>query len=128
MVKAYMVKALDEMHDFKTQKTRVEELISRHGHRCIFLPKYHCELNPIERVWGQVKRYTCANCDYTFAGLEKTIPSALDSISVELMRKYFRRVCEYHRAYREGKGGGTEVETAVKLYKSHRRVSETESY
>ena len=40
---------------------------------------------------------------------------------------HFRRVREYHRAYREGKSGGAEVEEAVKLYKSHRRVSETES-
>ena len=54
------------------------------------------------------------------------ITPALDSVGVELMRKYFRRGREYHTVYREGKGGGTEVETAVKLYKSHRRVSETE--
>ena len=128
MTKPDMVKVLDAMHDFKTQKTRVEELVTRHGHRYTFLPKYHCELNPIERVWGQAKRYIRANCDYTFSGLEKMITLALDSVRVDLIRKYFRRVREYHRAYREGKSGGTEVETAVKLYKSHLCVSETESH
>ena len=127
MNKADMIKVLENMHDFKVQKTRVEELISGHGHRCLFLPKYHCELNPIERVWGQAKRFTRANCDYTYGGLEKNINPALDSVTVLLIRKYFRRVREYHRAYREGKSGGAEVEEAVKLYKSHRRVSETES-
>ena len=127
MNKADMVKVLADMHDFKVQKTRVEELISKHGHKCIFLPKYHCELNPIERVWGQAKRYTRTNCDYSFTGLDKTINPALDSVSVSLIRKYYRRVREYHRAYREGKSGGLDVESAVKLYKSHRRVPETES-
>ena len=122
MNKADMVKALADMHGFKVLKTRVEELISKLGHKCIFLPKYHCELNPIERVWGQAKRYTRTNCDYSFTGLDKTINPALDSVSVSLIRKYYRRVREYHRAYREGKSGGLEVESAVKLF-----VPETES-
>ena len=49
---------------------------------------------------------------------------ALESVGVELIRKYFRRVREYHRAYREGKSGGVEVESAIKTFKSHRRVPE----
>ena len=54
MNKADMIKVLENMHDFKVQNTRGEEL---HGHRYIFLPKYHCELNPIERVWGPAKQF-----------------------------------------------------------------------
>lgn len=38
LTKNDMIKALQEMHDFKTQKTIVEELITRYNHRCIFLP------------------------------------------------------------------------------------------
>lgn len=44
-----------------------------------------------------------------------------------LARKYFRRVREYARGYREGFAAGPELETAVKQYKSHRRVTELES-
>lgn len=88
---------------------------------------FYQNINPIERVWGQAKRFTRANCDYSFSGLEKTINLALDSVSVSLIRKYYRKVREYHRAYREGKRSGKDVESAVKLYKSHRRVPETES-
>ena len=36
--------------DFKNEKCRV-------GHTCIFISKFLCELNPIERVWSQSKRY-----------------------------------------------------------------------
>ena len=39
-----------------------------------------------------------------------------------MIRKYFRRVLEYERAYLEGKKAGKELEAAVKVYKSHRRV------
>jgi hypothetical protein len=38
------------------------------------------------------------------------------------MRKYFRKVREYEKAYVEGKKAGKEVEAAVKVYKSRRRV------
>ena len=27
------------------------------GHEVVRLPPYHCELNPIELAWAQVKRY-----------------------------------------------------------------------
>ena len=53
-----MRKALNNMTDFKYEKTKVEKYLSRRGHRVIFIPKFHCELNPIERCWGQAKRYT----------------------------------------------------------------------
>ena len=36
------------MRDFKFQKTKMEELILTQGHRAMFIPKFHCELNPIE--------------------------------------------------------------------------------
>ncbi len=35
----------------------VQEVIEAAGHLCIFLPKFHCELNFIEFFWGWVKRY-----------------------------------------------------------------------
>ena len=122
-----MRKTLKSMHDFKYEKKKVEKLVTDRGHHCIFIPKYHCELNPIERVWGHAKQYTCTHCDYSFPGLKRTIGPALNSVSTDLMRKYFRRVREYASAYREGHKAGPEVEKALKEYKSHRLVSELES-
>ena len=95
---------------------------NRRGLQCFFIPKFHCELNPIERVWGQSKRYCRAYTNFTIAKLREIIDPALDSVNVELIRKYFRKVREYEKAYLEGKKAGKEVEAAVKVYKSHRRV------
>ena len=43
-----MIKIVEEMRDFKFQKTKVEEMILSKGHRVMFIPKFHCELSPIE--------------------------------------------------------------------------------
>ena len=100
----------------------MEHYVNNREFQCFFLPKFHCELNPIERVWGQSKRYCHAHTNFTLVKLRELLNPALDSVTVELMRKFFRKAREYERAYLEGKKAGKEVESAVKLYKSHRRV------
>ena len=41
--------------DFLAQKSQLQEKIEKRGHKCIFYPKYHCELNYIEMYWGAAK-------------------------------------------------------------------------
>ena len=40
-----------------TPKYAVDETTKAAGHEVVHLPPYHCELNPIELAWSQVKRY-----------------------------------------------------------------------
>ena len=47
---------LADHDDFKNEKCRVDTFLSTSGHACVFIPKFHCELNPIERVWSQSTR------------------------------------------------------------------------
>ena len=89
--------------DFKNEKTALEYFMHEKGQRTIFLPKFHCELNPIERVWGEAKRFTRSHCNYSFAGLDHTIIPALEFVKLDTIRKYFRKCREYMQAYREGK-------------------------
>ena len=49
------------------------------------LPKYHCEFNPIKRVWAQAKQYTKAHCKYSIVSLQKTITPALESAHIILI-------------------------------------------
>lgn len=45
-----MARLLSKQDDFANQPSMLETLIKEAGHECIFLPKFHCELNPIEMV------------------------------------------------------------------------------
>ena len=45
-----MAHLLSQQEDFQNQPSMLETLIREKGHICIFLPKFHCELNPIEMV------------------------------------------------------------------------------
>ncbi|KAA8900021.1 hypothetical protein FN846DRAFT_165544 [Sphaerosporella brunnea] len=49
--------------DFRQQKTKLEEEIRKRGHICIFLPKFHPEISPIEYYWGTTKVVTRKNCE-----------------------------------------------------------------
>lgn len=51
-----MQRLLSVQDDFKNEKPLLQLIIEGAGHTCLFLPKFHCELNPIELVWGQAKQ------------------------------------------------------------------------
>ena len=36
---------------------KVDEFLKRKGHEVLRLPPYHCELNPIELIWGDLKGF-----------------------------------------------------------------------
>ena len=50
-----MRRVLSLQSDFQNEKPLLQLVIEKAGHKCLFLPKFHCELNPIEMVWGQAK-------------------------------------------------------------------------
>ncbi|ETV63847.1 hypothetical protein H257_19219 [Aphanomyces astaci] len=50
-------------NDDGEMKSILEETIVAAGHVCLFFPKYHCELNPIESYWGAAKRHARSNED-----------------------------------------------------------------
>jgi hypothetical protein len=45
-----MARLLSQQEDFMDQPSMLELMIKNKSHECIFLPKFHCELNPIEMV------------------------------------------------------------------------------
>jgi hypothetical protein len=119
---------LDLQPDFALQKSLVQEVIEAAGHLCIFLPKFHCELNFIEFYWGAVKKYLRENCDYSFNTLKQNMPLALASVSVSTIRKWEHRMIRWMEAYEGGlsaKNAQIQVKKfSSRQYKSHRRVPE----
>jgi hypothetical protein len=45
-----MAQLLSQQDDFKNQESMVEVIIKKASHFCVFLPKFHYELNLIEMV------------------------------------------------------------------------------
>ena len=48
----------------------------------MFLPKFHCEINPIEGVWGQSKRYCRAYTNFTLVKLRQTLNGLFHFIGI----------------------------------------------
>jgi hypothetical protein len=110
------------------QKSLVQEVIEAAGHLCIFLPKFHCELNFIEFFWGAVKQYLWEHCNYNFEALKENMPKALASVSVEMIRKWEHQMKRWMEAYQSGldvKKAQIQVKVfSSQCYTSHRRVPE----
>nr|GAT43958.1 predicted protein [Mycena chlorophos] len=90
------------IRDFKAEKPLLQVLIEKRGHICLFLPKFHCELNPIEMVWAELKRYFRDHADGTFPKAKKLVPKGLDRISIDTIRRFFRHCNRYRSAYQLG--------------------------
>jgi hypothetical protein len=41
--------------DFINEKPEIQHYLEGRGHICMFYPKFHCEINPIEMLWGHMK-------------------------------------------------------------------------
>jgi hypothetical protein len=50
-----MYRVLSLQSDFATKKPMLQHYVKSQGHVCMFLLKFHCELNPIEMLWGYAK-------------------------------------------------------------------------
>ncbi|KAH9939048.1 uncharacterized protein BXZ73DRAFT_44162 [Epithele typhae] len=122
---------LSVQDDFRKQKSLVEEILKAEGkcHICIFLLKYHCEINFIEYFWGIVKRWLREHCDYSFDTIRANMPTAMASVPVELIRKWEHRAWRFIDAYTEGldaKDAQAKVKQfSSRQYKSHRRIPDT---
>jgi len=120
--------------DFKGEKSRLEHMIESRGHLCWFVPKYHCELNPIELHWDRLKFYVRNNSNGSIQYLSQSLifDSLSPRVSIEhqagglppyLVQEYSRKWREFLKAYDENKDDGCAVvENARTVYKSHRRV------
>jgi len=98
---------LSDQPDFKSQPSGLQDVYDKynaaHGaaHRCVFLPKFHPELNPIERVWSKMKFHVRRKSDGSLETLENAMREGLKEPNLTLctIRKYCRLVYGYYEAY-----------------------------
>ena len=78
-------------------------------------------LSFIERYWGAAKRHARENCNYSWTGLQETVPQSLDAVPLITIRRFAQKAWRYMDLYRHGIGGKL-AEYAVRKYRSHRKI------
>ncbi|KAG2755653.1 hypothetical protein P692DRAFT_20844483 [Suillus brevipes Sb2] len=118
-----MARLLSQQDDFSCQTLMLEELIRSKGHKCIFLPKFHFELNPIEMYWGWCKYHYREASKLSFAAAKKAAQEILDSYPVEVNWRFINRSYHFMSAYRIGLTGKV-AEWVVCKQRQHCQVSQ----
>ncbi|XP_050300612.1 uncharacterized protein LOC126739128 [Anthonomus grandis grandis] len=80
MVKAELLKLVKENRHADTFV--VDEIAKATGRTVLRLPPYHCELNPIELIWAQIKGEVARkNFTFKFADLKPLFDQAVQNVS-----------------------------------------------
>ncbi|KAF0740956.1 DDE 3 domain-containing protein [Aphis craccivora] len=68
----------------KEKKYKLDEIALQMGHEVVRLPPYHCQYNPIELIWEQVKgKVAEKNNTFKMADIEVLVNSAFDAVTTE---------------------------------------------
>lgn len=120
-----MPAVLGAQEDFANVEPSLMVLVKRHGGVAIMLPKFHCEINAIELVWGRSKYWVRKHCKYTIACLRtnvsKSYAVAEDRFSLAIVQKFCRTVANFNEVYRDGLKGAEAVPKRD-TFKSHRLI------
>ena len=86
-----------------------------------FLPEFHPKLNPIERGVGKSQGgiYTRDRSNYSFPNMQRMVTPMLASVTLDQIRRYFRKSREYVNAFKDGHTG-YKADKVIKDYRSHR--------
>lgn len=84
------------------KKYCIDELLKSYGHDVLRLPPYHCDLNPIELVWADIKRYVRernVTADLSLTCLQKLASEAIQSVGSEKWIRYCKHVANIEKKY-----------------------------
>ncbi|PCH35242.1 hypothetical protein WOLCODRAFT_36273, partial [Wolfiporia cocos MD-104 SS10] len=118
-----MARLLSQQDDFANQPSMLETVIKDAGHECLFLPKFHCELNPIEMYWGWCKYRYREVIKKSFNEAKEVAQEKLNSCPVDTIRRFINKSWRFMDAYRHGLTGKAAA-WAVRKYRQHRQVSQ----
>jgi hypothetical protein len=108
--------------DFKEQVEWLTEVVEKAGFKIKFFPKFHCEFNFIEMIWGWAKSYHRRTCTYNFKDLKTRLPTTLsETMPLAFVRRAARFCFRFMSGYRAGLDGPL-LDFTMKRYKSHRSI------
>lgn len=113
---------LSQEADFQEQSEWLAETVREQGCEIIFYPKFHCELNYIEMIWGWIKAYHRKMCTYNYNDLKNSLPHTVQVLlPISTVRKVARHCFRFMDGYRKGLTGPL-LDFQVKQYRSHRCI------
>ena len=76
------------------KKFVADNIITASGlHKVLRLPPYHCDLNPIEMVWGITKNYVARqNTSFKLADIMPLVSEGLDTVKPSSFKSCIKRV------------------------------------
>jgi hypothetical protein len=87
-------KIMSLQSDFVNERALLQATIEEAGHVCLFLPKFHCELNPMELFWSYFKQAYCKenfHCKM-FNNHEALFERVRQSCALVTIRQYFQQI------------------------------------
>ena len=88
---------------FQDNNTHLEKLAAKYNINIIWCPKFHCELNPIEGFWCDIKRYIRKHNDQDFNKLNFLISESIEQYkNKNLNIKLWFRFWEALNLYKDG--------------------------
>jgi transposase len=92
---------LASKHPAFETRTILSELASKYNVKVVYLPKFHCELNPIEGVWAHEKQFIRKNTDQSFDELRRLVNLSRNNLknsplAPKLWRRFWRTTEAYH--------------------------------
>ena len=80
---------------FKTDK-----IANLHGHKVLRTPVRHCELNPIELIWAQIKGFVAENnTTFRLKDVKELVYGGFDRITKEVWAKAEDHVLKIEKEY-----------------------------
>lgn len=86
------------------EQYEIDETARKNGHDILRLPPYHCNLNPIELIWAQIKteiRKHNSNSNQTLKRIQEITETAISNVSIEDWRNCMRHTRKIEKQYQE---------------------------
>ncbi|KAM7311876.1 uncharacterized protein ISCGN_008783 [Ixodes scapularis] len=95
-------------------KYRVDTVAERAGCTVVRLPPYHCEFNPIELIWAQIKnRVAARNTMFKIGDVERLLKEEAEQVTASNWCNAVRHVVEAEESFKQGGTTSAHIEPIV---------------